>query len=86
MMSSNNTNTMKEYGNYLPREDAAVSPSNHYRGKVVDRAKLMSSPFEKHSVAKSIIQPLVSEAKERGEMRMAIEKIFSNQYIFYPYF
>ena len=76
---------MKEYGNYYQKEDVAI-PYGNYIAEGVERAKLKSSPYDKHLAIRYNVRTLVHEAKERGDLKMGIEKMGEQLYLFYAFF
>lgn len=77
---------MKEYGNYLSREDVSIPNSTHYIGSVVEKVKNIGSITKQNAILKDVVRTLVHEAKERNEMRMFVENIAPGTYIFCAYF
>lgn len=76
---------MKEYGNFFPKKDVYI-PSGNYIAEGVECAKTRIITFEKHKIVKYYVETLVHEARERGEMRMNVEKLGDGIYVFYTYF
>lgn len=76
---------MKEYGNFFQKEDVFI-PSGNYIAEGVERARSKVLPLDKHKAVKFYVKTLAHEAKERGEMKMGVEKLSDGLYVFYTYF
>lgn len=74
---------MKEYGNYLAREDVALPPTGNYIGTAVEEAKVENCLSKKFFIMKNCIKTLSHEARNFNEVRWGCKNISSDKYVFY---
>lgn len=76
---------MREYGNFYSREDVDI-PIGNYIARGVELAKSRLTIWGKHSTVKYYVKTLTHEAKERNQMKMSVDRIAADLYVFYTYF